>query len=52
LSPGAKAKFDRLLKSIDDKAFVSLIGHADSSGDAPYNQLLSLRHAADTSSRQ
>ena len=46
LSPAAKEKIDRLLKTIDDKAFVSLIGHADTSGDARYNQLLSLRRAA------
>jgi len=46
LSPDEQKKIDRLLDSIDDKAFVSLIGHADSSGDARYNQLLSLRRAA------
>jgi outer membrane protein OmpA-like peptidoglycan-associated protein len=46
LSTAEKDKIDALLNSIDDNAFVSLIGHADTSGDNRYNQLLSLRRAA------
>ena len=46
LSPSEQDKIDRLLAGIDGKAFVSLIGHADTSGDNSYNQLLSLRRAA------
>ncbi|MGD8840884.1 MAG: OmpA family protein [Gammaproteobacteria bacterium] len=46
LSIAGEEKIDRLLEGIEGKAFVSLIGHADTSGDNSYNQLLSLRRAA------
>lgn len=46
LSREATDKIDSLLQRIEGKAFVSLIGHADTSGDNRYNHLLSLRRAA------
>lgn len=47
LSRAGKDKIDQLLQSITDKAFVSLIGHTDTSGDNRDNHLLSLRRAAE-----
>jgi outer membrane protein OmpA-like peptidoglycan-associated protein len=46
LSRAEQDKIDGLLRDIADNAFVSLVGHADTSGDNQYNQLLSLRRAA------
>ena len=39
-------KIDRLLETIEEQAFVSLIGHTDTSGDNRYNHWLSLSRAA------
>jgi len=46
LSAEARKKIDELLEKVDDSAFVSLIGHADTSGNNNYNQFLSQRRAA------
>ena len=46
LDADERSKIDRLLYTIEDPAFVSLIGHADTSGDNQYNQWLSVRRAA------
>jgi len=46
LSPAAMAKIDRLLEGTSANAFVSIRGHADTSGDNQYNHLLSIKRAA------
>jgi len=46
LSAGEAARIDRLLDGLGENAWISLRGHADTSGDNFYNHLLSLRRAA------
>lgn len=46
LTPAAMAKIDGMLERTSANAFVSIRGHADTSGDNQYNHLLSLKRAA------
>lgn len=46
LTAAESTKVDRLLESLGGSAWISLRGHADTSGDNLYNHLLSLQRAA------
>ena len=46
ISPRETGKIDKMIESMSDNSFVSLRGHADTTGDSQYNHLLSLKRAA------